>query len=216
MMPAVLDLFVSVDVEHDGPIPGTDAYSMLSIGACTPGYRDHLGDIRRISRAEQMEFYRELAPISHRWDPEALAVSGLDRDYLLQHGADPAVAMHELAEAITDACARFRPEFKVRPVFCAYPLGSDWMFTYWYLMHFTGSSPFGHSTHLDMKTLYLTKAGCGITDAVKRRMPAHLLGAGPHTHHALDDAREQGDMLMKLLAWDGGLLGGVDGRETSR
>jgi len=32
-----------------------------------------------------------------------------------------------------------------KPVFVAYLLAFDFMWIYWYLIHFTGGSPFGHS-----------------------------------------------------------------------
>ncbi len=54
-----------------------------------------------------------------------------------------------------------------------------------------------------MKTLFATKAGQAIVGATKRNMPRNLLGTRPHTHNALDDACEQGEMLMNLLEWDG-------------
>jgi len=37
------------------------------------------------------------------------------------------------------------------PVFVAYPAGFDFMFVYWYLVRFTGESPFSHSA-VDVKT----------------------------------------------------------------
>ena len=39
--------------------------------------------------------------------------------------------------------------------------------------------------------------------AVKSRMPRHLLSGRPHTHHALDDAMEQAELLANLMRWDG-------------
>lgn len=199
------DIYFSVDVEADGPIPGQFANSMLSIGVHTPGYRDETGQLHRLAPDAQLNFYRELKPISPNWDPAALAVSGLNRQTLLDGGREPAVAMRELAAEVEAFVLTIPADHGGlnRAVFCAYPLGFDWLFTYWYLQFFTGGSPFGHSGHIDMKTLYLAKAGCSISGATKQRMPRQLLGAGPHTHHALDDAREQGDMLMKLLEWGG-------------
>jgi hypothetical protein len=36
-------------------------------------------------------------------------------------------------------------------------------------------------------------------------MPRHLLSSRPHTHHAVDDAREQADLRPNLLAYRPGL-----------
>jgi hypothetical protein len=142
-------------------------------------------------------FYRELRPISEEWDPAALAVSGLARDQLNEHGADPARAMTELTEFVRDTAG------SARPVFVAYPACYDWMFVYWYLMRFTGASIFGHSGCLDLKTLYATKADVHIGQAVKRLMPRHLHSDRPHTHNALDDAIEQAELFANLTRWAG-------------
>lgn len=87
------DVYFSVDVETDGPIPGQYASSMLSIGLHTPGYRDETGQLHRLAPEAQLNFYRELKPISILWEPDALKVSGLDRERLLVEGCDPAQAM---------------------------------------------------------------------------------------------------------------------------
>src|SRR6185503_10483883 len=142
-------------------------------------------------------FYRDLRPISEEWNPGALAVSGLTRDGLLADGADPGTAMAELTDWVERVAAGRRP------VVVAYPACYDWMFLYWYLLRFTGASPFGHSGCLDMKTLYATKADVPLSRAVKRSMPRHLLSDRPHTHNALDDAIEQAELFANLMRWDG-------------
>jgi len=174
------DVFVSVDVEADGPIPGD--YSMISIGAVVVGRPDET-------------FYRELRPISDRFIPEALAVSGLDRDRLLREGADPAVAMRELATWLgTVSPGR-------RPVFVGFNATFDWMFVTYYLVHFTGESPFGISG-LDIKAYYMGALGKrSWRDTAKGNMDPRFLSDAPHTHHALDDAREQAEVFQKVRAY---------------
>jgi hypothetical protein len=142
-------------------------------------------------------FYRELRPISEEWDPQALAVSGLDRATLLRDGADPGLAMAELTEWVRTTAG------SARPVFVAYPACYDWLFVYWYLMRFVGSSVFGHSGCFDMKTMYATKARVLMGAAGKRAMPRHLHSRRHHTHNALDDAIEQADLFANLMRWDG-------------
>jgi hypothetical protein len=187
-------VYLSVDVEADGPIPGP--YSMLSVGAAVAGRREK--DKATVDRADPtaQTFYRELKPISPDFVPDALAVSGLDRAALERDGADPAQAMADLTAWIAQVCG---PDG--RPVLVAYPLGFDWMFLYWYLIRFTGASPFGHSGCLDMKTMYAVKAGEPVGRSVKRFMPKHLLSARGHTHHALDDAIEQAELFVNLSHW---------------
>jgi hypothetical protein len=190
------DTYFSVDIEADGPIPGP--YSMISIGVAVAGHRE-----RTFTPADPAAatFYRELRPISDDFVPEALAVSGLDRDALVRYGADPAVAMAELTAWVREQAGG------TRPVVTAYPAAYDWLFLYWYLIRFTGGSVFGHSGVLDMKTMYAVKAGVPYGLAHKRAMPRHLLADRRHTHHALDDAIEQAEMFAKLMAWQPGSPG---------
>ncbi|WP_324605499.1 MULTISPECIES: MTH938/NDUFAF3 family protein [unclassified Streptomyces] len=184
-------LYISVDIEADGPIPGP--YSMISFGASVAGRQD--GASYTAFDPEQLTFYRELRPISEEFVPEALAVSGLDRDRLVREGADPAVAMAEFRAWVREVSAG------AQPVMCGYPASFDWTFLYWYLIRFGGDSPFGHSGCMDMKTLYATKARVPLRAAVKGRMPRELLSRRRHTHHALDDAIEQAELMSNLMLW---------------
>ncbi|MFD5557697.1 exonuclease [Streptomyces sp. NPDC127068] len=188
------EFYVSADVEADGPIPGP--FSMSSFGLAVAGVHDGAG-FRALDPAERT-FYAELKPISDAYDPEALAVGGLDRGRLTREGQDPARAMNAAAAWLAAAA----DELAATPVFVAYPLGYDWMWLYWYFMRFAdGGSPFGHSRCLDLKTLYAAKAEVAISGATKRSMPSHLLSSRPHTHHALDDAIEQGELFQNLMRW---------------
>ncbi len=146
-------------------------------------------------------FYDELAPISDSWIPEAAAVSGLDRNHLIQHGSNPTTSMNNLVAYVNRTVAN--SDFpQARPVFMAYPLGFDWLFTYWYLMNYAKNSPFGHSSHLDIKTYFSAKANREIRKSTKRSMPKSLHSNRKHTHNALDDAREQGELGRNILRWE--------------
>ncbi|UUN30113.1 3'-5' exoribonuclease domain-containing protein [Streptomyces sp. FIT100] len=188
-------LYVSVDIEADGPIPGP--YSMLSLGAAVAGRQDAQGFVPAGDPAART-FYRELRPISEEFVPEALAVSGLDRAHLVRDGSEPAAAMAEFAAWVRDEAA----EAGAQPVMCGYPASYDWTFLYWYLIRFTGESPFGHSGCLDMKTLYATKARLPLRAVAKGTMPRELLSRRRHTHHALDDAIEQAELFGNLMRWE--------------
>ncbi|WP_141576260.1 exonuclease [Actinomadura sp. WMMA1423] len=190
------EVYVSVDVEADGPIPG--AYSMLSFGMSACGALD--GDGFRPVDPAETTFYAELKPISDAYVPEALAVSGLDRERLAAEGREPSEAMDAAADWVRAVAA----SVEASPVLVAYPLGFDWMFLYWYWTRFTeAGSPFGHSRHLDIKTAYATKAGSQIIRSTKSQMPAELLSDRPHTHNALDDAIEQAELFQHLVRWGG-------------
>lgn len=188
-----VETYFSADIEADGPIPGP--YSMLSFGIAACGGFD--GTEFTPSDPAERTFYAELKPIGDDVDPKALEVSGLDRDRLAVEGRDPAEAMSAAADWVADiADGAF-------PVLVAYPLAYDWMWLYWYWMRFTSRSPFGHSRHLDIKTLYAAKAGAMVAASTKRRMPAALLPDRPHTHNARDDAIEQAELFQNLMRWDG-------------
>lgn len=188
------DLYLSADVEADGAIPGP--YSMSSFGLCVAGRYDGT-DFTPIA-PETATFYAELRPISDTFEPEAAAVSGLDREALVRDGRDPAEAM--------TACAAWvqaqGESFDARPVLVAYPLGYDWMWLYWYFVRFSATgSPFGHSGALDMKTFYAARSGAVLGRATKRSMPPALLSTRPHSHHALDDAMEQAELMQNLVTY---------------
>ncbi len=185
------DIYVSADVETDGPIPGV--HSLLSFGFAVAGEFDGTTFTRRDPAAET--FYRELRPTGRAFEPAALAVSGLDRARLLRHGADPAEALKSAADWVGRVCATGRP------VLVAYPAVFDFPWLHWYFMTFTGSCPFGFSGCLDIKTMYAVKAGVPLGLAVKARMPAALRPEHPHTHHALDDAVEQAELFANLMEW---------------
>ena len=191
--PSRAELYFSCDVETDGPIPGV--YSMLSIGMGVCG-RDEGSGFEPLD-PELQTFYRELQPISEWFEPEALAVSGLDRARLAAEGAPPEQAMREL-----DASRVREVAGEHKPIFVAYPLGFDWSFAHYYLVRFAGGSPFGHAGHLDLKTLYAAKAGVPV-GSVGKTMPQHLLSTRPHTHNALDDAIKQAKLLQNVMTWDG-------------
>ncbi len=186
------DLYISADVETDGSVPGP--YSLLSFGLSAVGKYDGQSFERWPGR--ERTFYRELKPISPDFQPEALEVNGLDRDQLLETGHDPAEAMTEAAEWVRSMC----PE--CRPVLVAYPVAFDWAFLYWYFERFAPEgSPFGHSSCLDIRTLYQAVAGTVFDRSGKTAMPDFLRPSSPHTHNALDDAIEQGELFANLLDW---------------
>jgi hypothetical protein len=135
----VTDLYISADIESDGPIPGE--FSMRSFGVAVAGSFDGESFSPEPDRAT---FYRELQPISERFDPDALRVSGLDRNRLATEGAEPAAAMADAAAWVDEQASGDR-----HPVMVAYPAVFDWMFLHWYFVRFASRSPFGCSSALD-------------------------------------------------------------------
>jgi hypothetical protein len=194
MAPPPADVYISGDVEADGPIPGP--YSMLSFGLAVAGIFD--ATTFQPQDPSTRTFYAELQPISECYDEAALGVSGLDRDALAITGRTPVDAMTDAAKWV-HAIAEGR-----RPVFVGFPVAFDWMFLYWYFTKFSATgSPFEFSAALDMKTMYQQKARVVTSDAGLDNLPGFLRSERPHTHNALDDAIQQADIFARLFEWDG-------------
>lgn len=182
--PTLPELYVAVDVEADGPVPGP--YSMISLGMAVAGRPD-------------LTFYTELRPISPDFVPAALAVSGLDRDRLLREAPDASVAMRAAASWI-DGLREIG-----RPVFLAAPAVYDGMFVHWYFRRFTGGSPFGATgSGIDLRSYWMGLTGCEWSqtrkNVIKRKLG--LLGLA-HTHNAGDDAAELAQIFAAMLAHAG-------------
>ena len=192
-VPAVDEIYISVDIEADGPIPGQ--YSMLSFGLCVAATFD--GKLFQPRDPAANTFYRELKPIFDDVDQKALAVSGLDRASLASKGSDADQSMQEAADWIAEEAGL------ARPVLVGYPIVFDWMFIHWYFTHFLGESPFRSSSALDMKSMYQSKAFVLVGDAGRKDLPAELKTQRPHTHNALDDAIEQAEIFNRLFVWEG-------------
>ncbi len=186
------DVYFSADVETDGSIPGP--FSMLSFGIVVAGRYDG----STFSRPERLDetFEVSLRPISDRFDPEALAVNGIDRERLLREGEDPAVAMGRAAAWIREKAGRGTP------VLVAYPLSFDWTWLYWYFERYAdGGSPFKHSHCFDLKTAYAVKSGRPLAASGRSSLPEHLRSKRPHTHRAIDDAIEQAEIFANVFEW---------------
>lgn len=188
------DFYFSADVETDGPIPGP--FSMLSFALVYAGRFD--GREFRRAAYEAPHFYRELAPISDEYQPEALRVNGLDRDRLLREGQRPELVMTEAARWVRELAG------EDRPVLVAYPLSFDWCWLYWYFVRFSRvGSPFSHSQCFDLKTAFAIKANRPISQSGRSELFPSLRSRRAHSHHALDDAIEQAEIFSNLFEWSG-------------
>ncbi len=154
-----------IDVESDGSIPGPNEYSMVCFGAVL------------VDREFKLDktFYGETAPISKKWDPGALAISGFSREEHKKFPL-PVDTMHEFKEWVWEVNeAR-------RPIFIADNNGYDYMFMHWYMEHFIGykQDPFGWSSR-NLNDIYH-----GLTGDMWSSFK-HLRQA-PHNHNPVSDA----------------------------
>lgn len=140
--------------------------------------------------------YVELRPISKQFESEALAVNKLDRSRLLDEGSDPGEAMTDAATWVRNVAAGRRP------ILVAYPLSFDWTWLYWYFTAFSRiGSPFNHSGCFDLKTAFAVKANLPVSRAGRDQLYPSLQSHRAHTHHAIDDAREQAELFANLFEW---------------
>ena len=179
----VAEIYVSTDVESDGPIPGP--HSMLSFGSAA--YRDDGTLVDTFSANLITLPGAQGHPDTMAWwqrNPAAWKACRVDP---------------EAPEAVMPRYVAWLGALPGRPVFVAYPAGFDFMFVHWYLMRFAGRSPFSHSA-LDMKTLAMALLGIEFRAVSKRTMPRKWFDPLPHNHIALDDAIEQGATFCHMLA----------------
>lgn len=177
-----IEIYVSTDVETDGPIPGP--HSMLSIGSAA--YTSQKNLVATFSANLHVLPEACPHPDAEKWwatQPEAWAACRKDL---------------EQPERVMQRYVAWLKELPGKPVFVAYPAGFDFTFVYWYLMRFVGESPFGFSA-IDMKTYAMALLKTEFRDTTKRRMPRRWFDDLPHTHVALDDAIEQGALFCNML-----------------
>ena len=173
------ELFIAVDIESTGPIPGK--YSMFEIGAVSVDFPDY-------------DFEAKIALLNDAYELEALQATGNTILQLRTQGDTPQKVMEDFERWILRS-ANFHG---ARPVLVAINAPFDWMFVAWYFHTFLGRNPFGHSA-LDLKAYFAGKESCGWQQSNKRRMEQVYGGALPHTHKAIDDARKVAEIfrLMK-------------------
>ncbi len=176
------ETWISVDVETSGPTPATG--SLLSIGACLVD-RPEAG-IELLLRPEP----------TLPWSAEAASIHHLDRATLEREGLEPAAAM-----AALDAWLAEVVPAGSRPVFVALNAPFDWMFLADAFWRHLSRNPFGISA-LDIKALYLGRHlgdASAWSDTKRREMLRRYPVDLPHTHRALDDAREQAALCRAIV-----------------
>ena len=168
------EVFISVDVETSGPIPGE--YSLLMIGACLvddPG----------------VNFTSKLKPVGDKADPKALAVAGLSLTELAVTGEEPAAAMTRFRDWTDTVCGA-----DGLPVFVGFNAAFDWSFVNYYFHRFVRMNPFGFAA-LDIKSYYMGAAASGWQDTKSSRMAKALKPTNRGDHDALHDAIYQAELF---------------------
>jgi DNA polymerase III epsilon subunit-like protein len=174
------ELYISVDIEASGPIPGE--FSLLSLGACV------VGDPAR-------NFYVELAPLNDNFTEEAMRTCDLSLTGLRDHGTEPRAAMEQLRDWVRQTTNG------ARAVFVGFNAPFDWSFVNYYFVKFCGAdrNPFGHSA-LDIKAYYMGAYKTSWAETSMRLLPPELHAPDkPLVHNALEDAIQQAEIFERLL-----------------
>lgn len=176
------ELYVSTDIETDGPIPGKN--SMLSFGSAAYTADKTLlstfsANLETIPNGEQdqktMEWWKGF--------PQAWEACRKDLQPIKQ-------AMQDYTQWVE--------QLPGRAIFVAFPAGFDFSFVYWYLMNYVGRSVFSYSA-IDIKSYAMAMLKREYRHCVKRNFPRSWFDKLPHTHIALDDAIEQGALFCNML-----------------
>lgn len=176
------EIYVSCDIESDGPIPGD--FSMLSLGAAAFTVDDKMfstfsTNLETLPGAKQN-------PDTMKWWSENQAAYDITRQNML----DPKIAMTQFVDWVN--------QLPGNPVFVGYPAGFDFLFVYWYIVHFGLKSPFSFSA-LDIKTFAMCLMKSEYRQSTKKNMPKQWFSEEPHTHVAMQDAIEQGKLFIAML-----------------
>ena len=164
-----MPIWISNDVEADGPCPGIDMYSMVSFGAVV------------VNDKLDQTFYGQTAPISKLYIPEALAVSGHTRE---QHEAfpDPETTMKRYDQWLKSLNDKI--------VFVSDNPAFDWQFTNYYFHRYFGGNPYGFSAR---------RIGDMFAGLVRDPYAANnwkKYRKTKHTHNPVDDAKGNAEALL--------------------
>lgn len=176
------EIYVSTDVETDGPVAGR--HSMLSLGSAA--YTADKCLLSTFSANLERAPGLTADPATMSWwatQPDAWAACRVNV---------------EAPAAVMKRYAGWLKSLPGRPVFVAYPVAFDFPFVYWYLTQFAGENPFGYAA-IDIKTYAMAVLRKPYRASGKQSMPDGWIDPVPHTHIALDDAVEQGGLFCNML-----------------
>lgn len=178
------EIYISTDIETDGPAPGLN--SMLSFGSAAYTHdKILLGTFEA-----NLETLPEATPnpITTQWwkqFPEAW-------DACRQNVQKPEEAL--------PAYVAWVKSLPGKPQFVGLPAGFDFSFMYYYMMRFAGESPF-HCAAIDIKSFAMAMLQTEYRKSGRSFLPEEWFDkALPHTHIALDDAIEQGALFCNMLS----------------
>lgn len=184
------EVFVSMDVESDGPFPGL--HSMLSVGyaAFTD---DQLEPVSTFTR--NLDFIEGATqdPNTMAWWNSTPALR-----MLYAETRENTIPGEQFVQDWIDwRNANFPPNEWDMAIVCM-PLTYDWKFPDYYFCRYNGHNPLGFSRGIDLKSYAYARLGTRWVKTTKKKMPKRWFSDLPHTHNALDDAVEQGHLFMNM------------------
>lgn len=182
------DIYISVDIESDGPCPGL--HSMLSLGCAAFTIERELLSSFECNFEEIPEATQNPNTMSEFWSvfPEMYAAT---RTNLVS----PEEGMDKLQ------CWLNGLKSHGRLTFVAYPSRFDMRWVDYYALRFlnVNENLLGLGA-IDVKTAASVVLKKPFRDTHKKTMPKHWFTSDrKHTHLAIDDAIEQGEMAINIL-----------------
>lgn len=187
------EIYVSIDVEADGPSPGLN--NLMSVGCAAFDI-----DKRLIGT-----FSRNISPLPDCKSDERTMSEFWDKNRVAWFEAttnaiDAKIAMEEFA-AWLDTLPQLIGQTTKNYIFVGYPAVYDFKWIDYYCNRFLGHNPFSFSRAIDVKSYAWAVLGGDFIGTSKRKFPKEWFDDYPHTHVALDDAIEQGRMFINMVRW---------------
>jgi DNA polymerase III epsilon subunit-like protein len=181
-------LYISVDVEASGLIPGI--HNLVSIGATPVREKDGRFEIGS-------DFYVELKPDFEGFQPQAMAIHGISKEHLEMAGLPSIKAMERFRDFVLDEWDTKPP----RPIFVGHNAAFDWAYIKYYFHHTNVKNPF-NIFPLDIKALTMGSKAIPWARARKRyfRDSMGVSETDESLRHRADyDARYQARMFVAVM-----------------
>ena len=186
-------LYISIDVEADGPVPGLN--SMLSLGAVAMTLDKQIIDTFSANLFPLEEAVADEDTMINFWENNPAAWEAVQKDR---------VRPSEAAVAFSSWLALWGRTYD-EIVLVGHPVAFDQMFVCYYLHRFVGHHRYDW---IDVKSFCMGYRKTPFKKSGKSYMPARWFSDRlPHTHIAVDDAREQGNIFISALRESLGLKG---------
>ena len=187
-------VWISVDVEADGPVPGLHSMTELGAVVVEPSVLDAPRRVRafyaRLTRLPNATVVPAHESKRHARPPLMLpAGSELTSELTVAQTGFVETTLASPTEAMT-VFEVWLTALGARPMFVSDNNGFDWMFVCWYFHRFLGRCPFGWSS-TNLGSLYKGAAkDCYASFKALRQTP--------HTHHPVADALGNAEAMVTM------------------